>query len=79
MTTKTFSQNFYLFACNSGAVNYKQYSQKYSVKMYIDDVLVRDFVPSKLNYSQYGLYDKVEGKFYGNMGTGEFTGVPVVK
>ena len=45
----------------------------YTCKFYDDDKLMRNFVPcySKIN-GAIGLYDLVEGKFYGNLGTGVF-------
>ncbi len=37
--------------------------------------LIRDFIPVRLNVSgEIGFWDLVEDKFYGNEGTGEFTG-----
>lgn len=36
--------------------------------------LVRNFVPCMNPNGEYGMWDKVEGKFYGNCGTGAFTG-----
>lgn len=51
----------------------------YSTKIYEDDVLIRHFVPvpSGLKIGDFivpenGMWDIVEQKFYGNMGTGEF-------
>ena len=39
----------------------------YNFKIYNDSVLVRDFIPVVTkNLSAYGMYDKVEGKFYEN-------------
>lgn len=38
---------------------------------------VRDFVPCKNSDGAAGLYDTVNGKFYGNAGTGSFTAGPV--
>lgn len=47
----------------------------YMCKMYTDDVLVRDFVPVyKISSSEYGLYDKVNQKFYGSANDNKFTG-----
>lgn len=48
----------------------------YSCQIYDNDVLVRCYIPVKLRDSgEYGLWDLVEDKFYGNEGTGAFTGV----
>ena len=45
----------------------------YSLKLIKDGTLVRDFVPCKrVSDGAYGLYDRVEGKFYGNESGGAF-------
>lgn len=42
-------------------------------KIYINDILVRDYIPVIRNAdSVVGLFDKCENKFYTNAGTGEF-------
>lgn len=59
--------NFYLFKCNglSGLLPVRIYHAK--IGNY------REFIPAKRNSDgEIGLYDLVEGKFYGNNGTGEF-------
>ena len=45
----------------------------YSCKIYNADTLVRDFIPCKNPSGAVGLYDTVNGTFYGNSGTGVFT------
>lgn len=42
-------------------------------KIYQADVLVRDFLPCLNPDGKPGMYDLVEGKFYGNDGSGEFS------
>ena len=49
-----------------------QSGKLYSCKIYKDDVLVRDMIPAKDEVGNAGLYDKVEGKFHYNSGTGVF-------
>ena len=49
----------------------------YSAQMYDNGTLVRDFVPCISNADTVGLYDLVEGKFYGSMGSGNFIGSEV--
>ena len=44
----------------------------YSCQIYDDGVLVRDLVPCINADGQIGMWDKVNGVFYGNAGTGEF-------
>lgn len=47
----------------------------YSLKMYKDGELVRDFVPAKRTPDgTFGLLDQVSGTFFENAGTGAFTG-----
>lgn len=46
----------------------------YSCQIYLGDALVRDFVPCKTADDEVGLYDLVNGVFYGNKGSGEFIG-----
>ena len=55
-----------------------QSGKLYSCKIYKDDVLVRDMIPAKDEVGNAGLYDKIEGKFYYNAGTGSF-GIPGVR
>ena len=45
----------------------------YSLRYYYGSALIRDFVPCyNKSTNDIGLYDTVEGKFYGNNGTGTF-------
>lgn len=60
-------------ADGTGARNYST-GRFYSCKIWDDDVLVRDFVPCyRKSDNVAGLYDKVNGVFYTNAGTGAFT------
>ncbi len=63
--------NFHVSNCNTVWL--------YSIKMYEKDVLVRHFVPVPCGLKigdfvvpSNGMWDIVEQKFYGNMGTGDF-------
>ncbi len=50
----------------------------YSLKLYDNNTLVRDFVPAKNSSGVVGMYDTVNNRFYTNAGTGEFiAGDPV--
>lgn len=74
-TAKTFQPgyNMYLFACNNaGTVSAKSCMRLYSCQIYDNDTLVRDFVPCRSSYTNAGLYDLVNGKFYANAGSGSF-------
>lgn len=69
----TTSASLYLFGFNYNPV--RCYAEKvYSCQIYMGDTLVRDFIPAKDELGNLGLYDKVEGKFYYNAGTGVFEG-----
>lgn len=52
----------------------------YSCKIYQGTALslIRDFIPCKNPSGTVGLYDLVNGEFYGNAGTGTFTAGPAV-
>ena len=61
---------------NSG---YSGLPQKlYSAQIYDNDVLVRDFIPVLDKDGVPCMYDKAEGKFYYNAGTGQFIAGPVI-
>lgn len=54
----------------SGHINAKLYS----CQIYDNGTLIRDYVPVINPSGEYGLYDKVNATFYGNAGSGTFTG-----
>ena len=79
-TAKTFQSTFNLtlLACNTGGSVAGYLSAKlYSCQIYDNDVLVRDFVPCINASGEIGLFDMVNRQFYGNAGTGTFTGSEV--
>jgi hypothetical protein len=60
---------------NYGTIESRRASGKlYSCQIYDNGTLVRDFVPVISPDGAYGLYDKANSKFYGNAGSGAFTG-----
>lgn len=71
--------NAYLFAYNykNNQAYGNTWAKIYSCKIYESEVLIRDFVPCEYN-GQYGMWDLVENKFYGNKGTGTFKVGPEV-
>ena len=74
-TTNVSSVPAFLLSRNSsGSQNYSAKAKLYSFKLYDGDTLVRDMVPC-INDStdKAGMYDLVNGVFYGNEGTGDFT------
>lgn len=65
---------------NDGTIDGYTSYKLYSCKIYDDDELVRDFIPCKRNSdNKLGLYDRVNGVFYINNGTGEFNYGSVVE
>ena len=65
--------NFYLFSRNVNGISSNYCNSKlYSVKIWISNTLVRDYVPVIDSSGIPCLYDKVEDKFYYNEGSGEF-------
>lgn len=75
---QTFQCDFplYLLAANTtGSVEYASMPSKvYSCRIYDNGTLVRDFVPCKNPSGVFGLYDMANAQFYGNAGSGSFTG-----
>ena len=71
--TADLNKTIYLFRGN-GAVYKSAYAKLYYLKIYENDILVRDFVPCYRNSdNEVGLYDLVNDVFYTNQGTGAFT------
>lgn len=68
--------NYFLFAFNylNNQKYYTGHAKIYSVKLWDDDTLVREFIPAIRNAdSEIGMYDRVNDMFYTNSGTGTFT------
>lgn len=56
------------------------YNRIYSLKIYNDDTLIRDFIPCyRVSDNEVGLYDLANNQFYENQGTGNFVYGEVVK
>ncbi|MBR3510783.1 MAG: InlB B-repeat-containing protein [Alphaproteobacteria bacterium] len=65
--------------CNENAVPLWPSNIKiYYFQIWQDDVLVRDFIPVLDHDGVPCMYDKVEGKFYYNQGTGQFIDGPII-
>lgn len=64
------------FACTSGTfVELFAKMRLYFAKIYDNDTLIRYFIPVKrVSDNQVGLFDLVNGLFYGNFGSGSFAG-----
>ena len=67
--------NLYLFATDNGGTSFQHmYGRIYYVKMYSDaecNTMICDYIPVLDSNNKPALYDKIEGKFYYNQGTGE--------
>ena len=65
-----------VFAVNTkGAKSAYSTAKIYNMQIYDDDVMVRDFVPCfNCVLGEYGLFDRLNDKFYRNRGTGIFGG-----
>lgn len=78
--SQTFSSgyNLLLFANNNaGTVSGHATDAKCSgCQIYDNDTLVREYVPCLNLFNEVGLYDIVNGLFYGNAGTGSFIAGP---
>lgn len=61
-----------------GLANFGPQMRVWSAKIYEGNNLIRNFSPCIDPSGKVGLYDLVEGKFYGNNGTGAFTAGPAV-
>ena len=72
----TATTNLTLFAVNRGSMMCGLL-KLYSCQIYDNGTLVRDFVPCINGSGEVGLYDLVGKQFYGNAGTGVFTGSEV--
>ena len=81
------SQNFatgldvYAFSVNNNGTPHSQSSsiRLSALKIYEGPTLVRDYVPMMTTNWVAGLYDRQNGVFYGNAGTGVFLAGPVVR
>lgn len=71
-----------LFSMNEGGNIYTDENaftgKIWSVKIYDNGTLIRDFIPCKNASGAVGLWDDVGSQFYGNAGTGAFTAGPEV-
>lgn len=63
----------YLFALHYADGLFPAKMKAWWYKVYVGGTLVRDFVPCKNPSGTVGLYDTVNGTYYGNSGTGVFT------
>ena len=74
-----YTAKIYLFAINdtgmTSGVNYYCKQKMYGSKIWDNGTLVRNFIPVYDTLTnKYGMWESVQGKFYGNDGTGDFAG-----
>lgn len=73
------AQNAYIFAVNSSGPKYYSTIKLYSLKLYNNGTLIRDYIPCINSGGYIGLYDIVNNMFYSNAGTGVFIAGPIIK
>ena len=61
----------------SGTINQKSSIKLYSFQLYDNGEIVRDYIAAKLADGTVGLYDKLHGLLYVNVGTGTFEAGPI--
>lgn len=69
----------WIFYTSDDGINFATSMELYSLKMYTDGVIVRDYAPCQTADGQIGLYDKANNQFYANAGTGTFAAGAVVE
>lgn len=80
VNNQTFSITDSSFLFNrSGQSNEPLKGRIYYAKIYNNNILVRDFIPVLDNNNVPCMFDRVEGKFYYNQGTGQFIAGPVLQ
>ena len=57
---------------NNGTVTQFGKLKLYSLKIYDSNTLIRDFIPCRCSNNKFGLFDRVQKRFYTNAGTDEF-------
>lgn len=81
-TAQTFqaNPNLLLFAVNNNGTpdTRRVHAQLKYAKIYDNGTLIRDYIPCSDPSGEVGLYDQVNGVFYGNAGTGTFSHGQVV-
>lgn len=76
-TGKDTTNNVYLFYTGDDSTSgNKGHFKLYSCRMWDNENLVRDFMPVQRSDGAVGLYDLVNGVFYGNSGSGVFIAGP---
>ena len=75
----TSTYNLFLFANNNaGTAQLPGAMKLYSCQIYDNGTIIRDYIAAKLSDGTVGLYDKLHGLLYINVGSGDFTAGPEV-
>lgn len=75
-TMTSSNRSLYIFMAHTDAMPSEQFGRLrlYSFDIYRNGLIVRNYVPSyDINTGELGLYETVNGEFYGNLGEGAFT------
>ena len=73
VSSYTNANNLWLFRSSQTNMVSGASAKIYNAQIYDNQTLVRDFIPAiQRSDSSFGLYDKVNDKFYANAGTGTF-------
>lgn len=75
------TQKYYLFGYNNQGTYRSDYACRcklYSFKIWVDNNLVRDFIPTRNPAGILGLYDIINNQFYTNAGSGNFIAGPAI-
>ena len=73
VSTGQCTNNLYLFCTNNaGTAQYFAKLKLYSCQIYDNGTLIRNYIPCQTFFGEIGLWDDVNGVFYGNAGTGAF-------
>ena len=73
------NQTAWLMSCYSSSASEYAHGNLYFAKIYDNGELIRDCIPCIDPSGTVGIYDAVDGTFYGNAGTGVFLAGPVVE
>ena len=72
------TNDLFIFCVNAaGSANYFAPCRLWSCQVYDNGTLIRDYIPCSNPSGEVGLYDQVNGEFYGNAGTGTFSHGPI--
>jgi len=77
--TDVSAMEYKIFALSDDGTAFPNKAKLYRAKCIQNGVLIRDFIPCINPSGAVGLYDSVNGVFYGNLGSGSFTAGSVIE